>query len=459
MGFTVKWPWAIRGAVLVACLVFASAALAGKGPHRPPSGIYVDNDKAQCWWAQYTTIQSAVDAAPAGSRITVCPGVYAENVTVNKSLTLLGPRAKGDVDQRSRCRTAPNPYKDAIIDPVDAPNPPPGVELAADFAKLIGFTVQGTTNNAGVHTSNQFSGYEVSRNVIRDNSIGLYPSSNGQYPMLVKQNCFFRNNNPGAAAGNGIYTDQGLANAKIVENRFTGRHENTSIIIIGEVTGATPTTNVLVAYNKLDNDNAIQFINVHNSRIICNSITNSLSNGIQVMGNTSDSVVALAPPGNQQWGVIVGGNTIRGSAGDGYSGINIGPGAGAGLAPATNVLIEHNTVRDFSGNGIKLNGDAAFNLVRRNTASGNDVDGLLAIDTTHDNTFYRNTAYDNAEHDCHDDTTGLLTAGSANTWNANQGQTQNRPGLCRNKKGWDARVVAPEYVAPVVLPPLDPTVS
>jgi len=35
--------------------------------------------------------------------------------------------------------------------------------------------------------------------------------------------------------------------------------------------------------------------------------------------------------------------------------------------------------------------------------------------------------------DCYDDTTGTGTAGTANTWFRNNGETENRPGLC--KKG------------------------
>lgn len=38
----------------------------------------------------YPTIQLAVNAAPAGGTVKVCPGVYPEQVTINKNLTLIG---------------------------------------------------------------------------------------------------------------------------------------------------------------------------------------------------------------------------------------------------------------------------------------------------------------------------------------------------------------------------------
>ncbi len=38
----------------------------------------------------YTTIQAAVNAVPAGTKIEVCPGTYPEQVSITKNLTLLG---------------------------------------------------------------------------------------------------------------------------------------------------------------------------------------------------------------------------------------------------------------------------------------------------------------------------------------------------------------------------------
>ena len=42
--------------------------------------------------AQFATIQEAVNAATPGSRVLVCPGSYAEQVTINKPLTLRGAK-------------------------------------------------------------------------------------------------------------------------------------------------------------------------------------------------------------------------------------------------------------------------------------------------------------------------------------------------------------------------------
>jgi len=47
------------------------------------------------------------------------------------------------------------------------------------------------------------------------------------------------------------------------------------------------------------------------------------------------------------------------------------------------------------------------------------------------NQFSENHMSDNVTHDCHDNSAGAGTAGTANFWINDQGATQNRPGLCR----------------------------
>jgi hypothetical protein len=63
--------------------------------------LTVDDDKADCPAAAYTTVQAAVDAAATGDTVVVCPGRYVEGngspgtnaVTITKSLTLKGAGA------------------------------------------------------------------------------------------------------------------------------------------------------------------------------------------------------------------------------------------------------------------------------------------------------------------------------------------------------------------------------
>ena len=75
---------AVYGGLCV--VLFAATAAASGGPPR----LFVDNDLVQCPTAAYTTIQAAVNAAPPGATILVCPGTYAEQVKIQKPLTIMG---------------------------------------------------------------------------------------------------------------------------------------------------------------------------------------------------------------------------------------------------------------------------------------------------------------------------------------------------------------------------------
>ena len=77
-------------------MVVAPAA-AGKKPSPPSKGgkhvLVVDDDKAQCKKADFTTIQAAVTAAATRATILVCAGTYQESVTITKNDLRI--RAKG----------------------------------------------------------------------------------------------------------------------------------------------------------------------------------------------------------------------------------------------------------------------------------------------------------------------------------------------------------------------------
>ena len=80
-------------ALAIGIIVAPSAA--GKKPPSPGGRhvLRVDDDRAQCKNADFTTIQAAVTAAAPGATIVVCPGTYRESVTITKNDLRI--RAKG----------------------------------------------------------------------------------------------------------------------------------------------------------------------------------------------------------------------------------------------------------------------------------------------------------------------------------------------------------------------------
>lgn len=81
----------VAGALATATVV-SLALLLGCAIRAVAAPIVVDPNPVPCvaTTAHYTTIQSAVSAAPPGATIQVCPGTYAEKVTIATPLTLRG---------------------------------------------------------------------------------------------------------------------------------------------------------------------------------------------------------------------------------------------------------------------------------------------------------------------------------------------------------------------------------
>ena len=78
------WRSVLPLALIIGMVVAPTAA--GKKPSPPPKGgkhvLLVDDDKAQCKKADFTTVQAAVTAASPGTTILVCVGTYHESVTI-----------------------------------------------------------------------------------------------------------------------------------------------------------------------------------------------------------------------------------------------------------------------------------------------------------------------------------------------------------------------------------------
>src|SRR5438270_12156432 len=155
----------------------------------------------------YVTITSAISAASPGDTIKVCPGLYNEQVMINKdNLTLLG--AQAGVDARTR-PSVPDPTTQSIIDHECGP-----VQFEANNLELNGFTVQGSILPdpcflSGIWSNPGFSGtdggFRILYNIVQDNISGVeLDSTCAAAATLVQYNLIQNNNNPGPGSGNGI---------------------------------------------------------------------------------------------------------------------------------------------------------------------------------------------------------------------------------------------------------------
>jgi hypothetical protein len=407
--------------------------------------LVVDDDgfasAASCGGAAvaYTTIQSAVDAAAPGDTIKVCPGTYAESVTVTTAdISLIGPYAGVNA------KSCPDRADTATV-VGGAGN---GFTLAADNIRIDGFRIGGS-NAFGIETSEEYSGYGIRNNVIENNAAGVYLNANGSILTRVKRNCLRDNNatyndvTPFPTAGTGIYTDQGLDNADILGNGFR-RHLNVGINLVTDLDptdtfNVTETRNIRVGGNASVNDRT--FLSIFNA------------DHIYVSGN-----VVRQNANGQDWNgsaIYVGGGYDIG--GPGASAVTITNnkivstqlpnGFYAGIAirgSADDTVISYNVIKG-TYNGISISSDApGAAYVRGNAVWNAHNNGIEALVTepysgggpAAQNVFTRNGAHGSANYDCFDNTTGPATLGTANTWlrggaRRNVGDTSSPTGLCR----------------------------
>lgn len=262
------------------------------GVHAEAATLVVDDDGmgsvASCddTTMTYATISAAVAAASPNDTIIVCPGLYPEQVTITKTLTLLG--AQFNVDARTRPFVLAN---ESIIDHPCGP-----VQIEADNVVLNGFTIQGSTLPdpcflAGIWTNPGFTGthggHQIVNNIVQNNISGIELDSDCTYSTLVRFNLIQNNSNPGPGSGNGIQTNFGLCKATIDRNKFTG-DTSTSVLVVAASSNLSITNNELAA----PTPESIALLDVATSTISGNVSTGSTSSStIDLFGGNSDVLI------------------------------------------------------------------------------------------------------------------------------------------------------------------------
>jgi parallel beta helix pectate lyase-like protein len=359
-------------------------------PGDGPNMYIVDNDLAQCPNAAYTSIQAAVNASGPGDQIRVCPGTYLEQVLIS------GPSHDG------LTLFSQQPLQAIIKAPPLMTDPGDIVRVNdADDVTIRHFTITGPLPDHLFCSLFTRTGVRIDGNgsaTLRDNYITEIRSMN---PAL-------------RGCQNGI--------AVLVGRRFEG-----------QVGDAWITHNLIDKYQKggVVVDNQGSFATVDHNEIVGPGPQIVIApNGIQISRNAAADVSHN----------IVTENSYIGA--DNGTGILLfrplfEPPPPPPLPPMTPfppqvdpVNVHHNRVF-LNDDGIALyNTDISF-ISHNRSYQQRRYDGIYVNSESRDNTIDHNDTYLNFEHDCHDDSVGGGTGGTANFWIHDKGDTQNRAELCK----------------------------
>jgi len=364
------------------------------------STLMVDDDKVQCPKADFTSIQAAVTAAKPGDTIKVCPGTYNEQVTI--------PAGKDKLALISE-----KPLQ-AII------NAPAGSQANVYIAGARGVTVEDFAIRgpalSGVRVDGGGSA-EVQGNDIRNYQEGGVTDFGAGSDASIERNTIVGLGTASAFAKNGIEIGFG-ATARVRMNDVSGNVFAPQTLVATGI-GLFQAGAVTVDHNTVGgNDVGIGSFSTANPVITHNEISGSIFDGIELRVDD----VSGATTGTT--GALVSHNS---SIGNGFDGIYV--------EKSTGNTIDHNELDENGEDGIQLLNGSSNNTIDHNQAANNGRDGIRVDATSMGNGITQNRMSDNDEHDCHDDSVGTGTAGTANFWSKNQGQTENRPGLCEGGKG------------------------
>jgi Right handed beta helix region/HYR domain len=383
----------------------------------------VDDDGQQCPTATDTTIQGALSSLPPGGRVEVCPGLYSGPVYVSQPVEIQAveqpgvPHTPAAVADRASCLSAAadDPTTESIVENTEPYGD--GFELYSGDVGIDGMVTRGS-QRAGVEVRQAGSGYVFNHDVVQGNGSGLEIGSDGASPSTIANNCIRRNSNGVDAAG-----FQPLRNVSINGNHFNAQ-QNGAIVLQAQQ-GADSLSDLAITGNDSTGDAPVPWgfvgflalIDSERVTVIGNTATTSAADAIWLLGNHD---------------LQIKGNTLR-SARDGILFLHGNTGDPAQSA----INVTSNDIEGMQWDGIRADSASADDspslldsYIAQNTVVSNGRDGVhLGLGTSR-NVIENNALRSNVAYDCYDESNGTGTAGTANTWQGNDAQTENVPGLC-----------------------------
>jgi nitrous oxidase accessory protein NosD len=346
----------------------------------------------------YFKIQTAVNMATPGAVVKVCPGIYAEQITINKSLTLLGIK-NGTMD----APTIVSPDAGVTAQTTDLSGFPTAAQIFVDTASDV------TISHLTIDGSNsQLSGCGT-------NLVGIYfKNSSGTISSNALRNQILDPADQGCQDGLAINVESAGTSSIAITGNSVRNYDKNGITVsgIGGVAGpqASVTSNTVIGLGATlaTPQNGIQIAFGASGTVSGNKVADNIFTNPPCGGGTpeppcfgSSGILIYASAG-----VKVSGNTVTSTQ------FGIVPASDPSLGTANGTTITGNHVAGTqSGDGIDLCSDN--NTVKSNTVHGSGQSGIHIDDRCLPSTGSGNTVTGNSINDA---CAGiLLGTGSTNT--------------------------------------------
>jgi parallel beta-helix repeat protein len=359
--------------------------------------LEVDNDRVECKKAPFTSIQAAVTAASPGDSVKVCPGTYTEQVRITKDKLKVFSR---------------NPQEATIKAPAVMTDPKAIVEIAGGSdVSVRDFVITGP--GGGPCDSIRFG--------VLIGSTSSDPNGPTKGVDLSHNRITRIQDTPPGGCQNGNAVQVGrqstglVADADVSDNQIDA-YQKTGVVVDGAGSSARVRQNTITGLGSVNfiAQNGVQVSRQAVAEVRQNTITDNL----------------FAPQTFASAGVLL---FEASSATEIRQNTILRNDEGVYLSGQDGGTVRQNESSDNTFDGFGLTEGSTNIAVEHNVAERNGFDGVYAGADTAENVIAQNHLSDNAEHDCHDDSTGPHPPGVANQWEKNHGVTENKPGLCRGE--------------------------
>jgi hypothetical protein len=330
---------------------FVISAVLMLTPSAFASTLYVGT----CHTPSYNTISEAVDAAPAGATIKVCPGTYPEQIVLTQAVTLEG--ISSDNLEQAIVVSPPNGM---VVNAWDDMGDAIAAQLYVD--PISGFFISDITFDA---SNNEVQG---------DYVVGIFvQNSPGTINHVVTRNQI------AGGYGVGIWVEGGASDPKVtVEN--SSIHDFDDIGIWTQTNAAAPEVTATISGNFVNGETAGGTVAASDIQLEIGT-TATVSNNYLFQGNTGITGIGQ-DSGEWAWGMTKNNLIDNGTA------VALGGGGNS----EGNVSITNNNIFYSSVEGISLNAGLLLPAVQKNTI----VDCPIAIELNGngDTNLYSNTITD-----------------------------------------------------------------